>query len=81
MTVSVTGEAQPSPNSDTSFYFLCYEYLVQRHCRVNSCSREDISPLTSLAYGATAGYALWGSIYPIDVIKSNKAHLKPDERP
>lgn len=47
-----------------------YEYLVQRHTQVYNCKREDLSPLTSLGYGATAGYALWGSIYPIDVVKS-----------
>lgn len=51
-------------------YFLVYEYLVQSHCARNNCSREDISPLWALTYGATAGYGLWGSIYPVDVVKS-----------
>ncbi len=53
-----------------SFYFLAYEALVQRHIRKNGGTREDIAPLWSLSYGALAGYALWGSIYPIDVVKS-----------
>ncbi|GMK53699.1 hypothetical protein CspeluHIS016_0102850 [Cutaneotrichosporon spelunceum] len=52
------------------FYFLAYEALVQRHIRKNNCKREDMSPLSSLTYGAIAGYALWASIYPIDVVKS-----------
>ncbi|BEI83229.1 hypothetical protein CcaverHIS002_0310970 [Cutaneotrichosporon cavernicola] len=52
------------------FYFLAYEALVQRHIRKNGGTREDISPLMSLGYGAIAGYALWASIYPLDVVKS-----------
>lgn len=56
--------------ADGSFYFLAYEALVQSHLRRNGGTRDDISPLYSLSYGALAGYALWGSIYPIDVVKS-----------
>lgn len=51
-------------------YFLAYEWLVQRHIRVNNVKREDISPLWAVTYGAAAGFALWFSIYPVDVIKS-----------
>lgn len=40
-------------------YFMAYEYLVQRHIRVNGVKREDISPLWAVSYGAAAGYALW----------------------
>ncbi|WVR09523.1 hypothetical protein IAU60_006591 [Kwoniella sp. DSM 27419] len=51
-------------------YFLAYEALVQRHIRTTGLAREDISPLWAVTYGAAAGYALWFSIYPVDVIKS-----------
>jgi solute carrier family 25 carnitine/acylcarnitine transporter 20/29 len=40
-------------------YFMAYEYLVQRHMRVNGVKRETISPLWSVTFGAAAGYALW----------------------
>lgn len=32
--------------------------------------RDQISPANSILYGAAAGYALWGVIYPLDMIKS-----------
>lgn len=51
-------------------YFLAYEYLVQRYTASNNITREQISPLVSLGFGASAGFALWFSIYPIDVVKS-----------
>ncbi|ORX38374.1 mitochondrial carrier domain-containing protein [Kockovaella imperatae] len=51
-------------------YFLAYEWLVQRHMNQHNVKREDISPIWAVTYGAAAGYALWGTIYPIDVIKS-----------
>jgi solute carrier family 25 carnitine/acylcarnitine transporter 20/29 len=38
--------------------------------RANNCKREDIAPAWACGYGAAAGYALWASIYPIDVVKS-----------
>lgn len=52
------------------FYFTAYEYLVQRHLKSTGMKREDISPLWAVTYGAAAGYGLWFSIYPVDVIKS-----------
>lgn len=33
-------------------------------------SRSDLSPGWALGFGALSGYALWASIYPLDVIKS-----------
>ncbi|CAD6569635.1 MAG: hypothetical protein TREMPRED_005358 [Tremellales sp. Tagirdzhanova-0007] len=51
-------------------YFLVYEWLVQRHLRMTGAKRDEISPLWAVTYGAAAGYGLWASIYPIDVIKS-----------
>ena len=49
---------------------MAYEALVQRHLKTYNVKREDISPLWAVTYGALAGYALWASIYPVDVIKS-----------
>ncbi|KAJ3740550.1 mitochondrial carrier domain-containing protein [Lentinula detonsa] len=51
-------------------YFLAYEKLVQREMRTKGIKREDLSPVNAILYGATAGYALWAVIYPIDMIKS-----------
>jgi len=51
-------------------YFLAYEWLVQRHMTSTGMRREEISPVWAVTYGAAAGYALWFSIYPVDVIKS-----------
>jgi solute carrier family 25 carnitine/acylcarnitine transporter 20/29 len=38
---------------------MAYEWLVQRHIRVNGVKRENISPLWAVTFGAAAGYALW----------------------
>lgn len=43
-------------------YFLAYEILTR--------SNEPVSTLNMLVAGGFAGVASWGSIYPIDVIKS-----------
>lgn len=51
-------------------YFLAYEKLVQREMTQKGIRRDQISPMNSVLYGATAGYALWAVIYPIDMIKS-----------
>ncbi|WVN86295.1 uncharacterized protein L203_101458 [Cryptococcus depauperatus CBS 7841] len=51
-------------------YFMAYEALVQKYIQSTGLKREDISPLWAVTYGAIAGYALWLSIYPVDVIKS-----------
>ncbi|KAJ7467119.1 mitochondrial carrier domain-containing protein [Mycena latifolia] len=51
-------------------YFLAYEKLVQREMRLTGIKREELSPAKAVLYGAAAGYALWGVIYPIDMIKS-----------
>lgn len=65
--VSDTGTSQPEYEQKQELmawvrsYFLAYEWLVQRHVRVNGVRREDISPVWSMTYGATAGYALWAS--------------------
>ncbi|KAK9727569.1 Mitochondrial carrier protein ymc2 [Basidiobolus ranarum] len=51
-------------------YFLTYEYLVQRAIQKENKARDELSTWTVCAYGATAGYAMWLTIYPIDIIKS-----------
>ncbi|EIW83468.1 mitochondrial carrier [Coniophora puteana RWD-64-598 SS2] len=51
-------------------YFLVYEKLVQREMATTGISREQLSPVKAVLYGATAGYGLWAVIYPIDMIKS-----------
>ena len=73
-TERVTGELGPvglvSParqhparaiDSDDRSYFLAYEWLVQRHIRVNGVKRDEISPLWAVTYGAAAGFALWAT--------------------
>ncbi|KAK7473273.1 Mitochondrial carrier protein ymc2 [Stygiomarasmius scandens] len=51
-------------------YFLAYEKLVQREMATKGITRDQISPLNAVLYGAAAGYALWAVIYPIDMVKS-----------
>lgn len=43
---------------------------MQRHMAKRGIRREDVSPAYAVLFGATAGYALWACIYPIDVVKS-----------
>jgi solute carrier family 25 (mitochondrial carnitine/acylcarnitine transporter), member 20/29 len=38
--------------------------------RKDNITRNKVSPLKQLAYGALSGYILWVMIYPIDVVKS-----------
>ncbi|KAI8966904.1 mitochondrial carrier domain-containing protein [Mycotypha africana] len=52
-------------------YFLAYEYLVQQAMqRANLQQRSDLPTWQVCAFGAAAGYAMWFTIYPMDVIKS-----------
>jgi len=51
-------------------YFWAYEKLVQREMAQKGILREQISLGRTILYGAAAGYALWGVIYPIDMVKS-----------
>ncbi|KAF9989943.1 Mitochondrial carrier protein ymc2 [Mortierella antarctica] len=51
-------------------YFAAYEYLVQRAMRIENKERSELSTVKVVAYGACAGYAMWTTVYPIDVIKS-----------
>ena len=38
--------------------------------KLENIKRNQVSPLSQLAYGALSGYILWVMIYPIDVVKS-----------
>lgn len=52
-------------------YFLAYEYLVQQSMKKEGLEkRSDLATWKVCAYGAAAGYAMWFTIYPMDVIKS-----------
>ncbi|KAJ3013686.1 Mitochondrial carrier protein ymc2 [Thoreauomyces humboldtii] len=51
-------------------YFATYEWLIQRCMRVEGKRRNEIPMWKQCLYGATSGYALWLSVYPIDVVKS-----------
>ncbi|KAF9316426.1 Mitochondrial carrier protein ymc2 [Podila horticola] len=51
-------------------YFAAYEYLIQRAMRIENKERSELSTVKVVAYGACAGYAMWTTVYPIDVIKS-----------
>ncbi|QPG73073.1 hypothetical protein FOA43_000378 [Brettanomyces nanus] len=52
-------------------YFLTYEGLVQREMDRNNKLRKDVESWKMCGYGGLAGYSMWASIYPVDVIKSN----------
>ncbi|KAG1450124.1 hypothetical protein G6F56_008434 [Rhizopus delemar] len=52
-------------------YFLAYEWLVQRSMKENHLEkRSELETWKVCAFGATAGYAMWFTIYPMDAIKS-----------
>ncbi|KAI8319502.1 mitochondrial carrier [Martensiomyces pterosporus] len=51
-------------------YFLAYEALVQRTIGQTGKSRSELSSGLVCLYGAAAGFAMWLTSYPIDVIKS-----------
>ncbi|KAJ3170360.1 Mitochondrial carrier protein ymc2 [Geranomyces variabilis] len=51
-------------------YFATYEWLMQRAMKNEGKKRSEIEMWKQCLYGATSGYALWLSVYPIDSIKS-----------
>ncbi|KAK9325570.1 mitochondrial carrier domain-containing protein [Lipomyces orientalis] len=51
-------------------YFLTYEYLVNRDMAENKIERKDIPGWRLCVYGGCAGYGVWLSAYPFDVVKS-----------
>ncbi|KAG7901908.1 hypothetical protein KL905_000852 [Ogataea polymorpha] len=52
-------------------YFLTFEALVKNEIESRNIARKDIENWKLCVFGALAGYGMWFSIYPIDVIKSN----------
>ncbi|CAG8654617.1 10741_t:CDS:2 [Ambispora gerdemannii] len=63
-------------------YFLVYEYLTQRAMLREGKMRNELEGWKSCLFGAAAGYGMWISIYPIDVIKSKiqTDFLSPETR-
>ncbi|KAJ1799279.1 Mitochondrial carrier protein ymc2 [Coemansia sp. RSA 2399] len=51
-------------------YFLAYEALVQREVAKTGMARSELSSGLVCLYGAAAGFAMWLTSYPIDVVKS-----------
>ncbi|KAJ2710752.1 Mitochondrial carrier protein ymc2 [Coemansia spiralis] len=51
-------------------YFLAYEALVQRTVQATGRPRAEIPSPLVCAYGAAAGFAMWLTSYPIDIVKS-----------
>ncbi|KAJ1973127.1 Mitochondrial carrier protein ymc2 [Dimargaris xerosporica] len=51
-------------------YFMAYEYLIQRATQRRGIDRTALSAPEVCLYGAAAGFAMWLSIFPIDVVKS-----------
>jgi len=51
-------------------YFTAYEYLIQQEMMMSGLKREELSTLKVCLFGAIAGYSMWISAFPIDVIKS-----------
>lgn len=52
-------------------YFFAYEWLVrQSMARSGQAFRSELPSWQVCLYGAAAGYAMWLTIYPMDVVKS-----------
>lgn len=51
-------------------YFMTFEALVQNTMRKHDISRNQVESWKLCTYGGLAGYSMWLSCYPIDVIKS-----------
>lgn len=51
-------------------YFWAFEAMVKREIKTHNIKRSDIPGWKLCLFGAMAGYAMWLTVYPIDVIKS-----------
>ncbi|KAL0089339.1 mitochondrial carrier domain-containing protein [Phycomyces blakesleeanus] len=51
-------------------YFLAYEWLVKRSMEKTQRKRTELPAWEVCMYGAAAGYAMWMTVYPVDIIKS-----------
>ena len=54
----------------TGAYFFTYESLLRYDMKTNNRAREDIPAWKLCLCGAAAGYSMWLTVYPIDVVKS-----------
>ncbi len=63
-------------------YFLTYEALVQYKLSSSRISRDELPSSYAMFAGAMAGYGLWLTAYPADIIKSKLQtdSLVPSER-
>lgn len=53
------------------WFFLGYEATIQAFLRAgHGHTKEDLSYMQVMAAGVMAGFGLWGSMFPIDTIKS-----------
>ena len=51
-------------------YFMTFEALVQNTMRKHNIARNQVESWKLCTYGGLAGYSMWLSCYPIDVVKS-----------
>jgi solute carrier family 25 carnitine/acylcarnitine transporter 20/29 len=51
-------------------YFLTYELLVKNACKSTGKSVHELPIWQIMSFGAAAGYAMWITTFPLDVIKS-----------
>ncbi|ODV98591.1 hypothetical protein PACTADRAFT_64731 [Pachysolen tannophilus NRRL Y-2460] len=51
-------------------YFMTFEALIKNDMVKNNISRKEIPSWKLCLFGATAGYSMWCTAYPIDVIKT-----------
>lgn len=51
-------------------YFMTFEALMQNQIKKFNITRKEVENWKLCLFGGLAGYAMWISIYPVDVIKS-----------
>jgi solute carrier family 25 carnitine/acylcarnitine transporter 20/29 len=51
-------------------YFGAYEYLLNNYLAKKNIARQDLSLAQVCMFGSAAGYSMWLTCYPIDIIKS-----------
>ncbi|PWN50806.1 putative YMC1-protein of the mitochondrial carrier family [Violaceomyces palustris] len=63
-------------------YFLTYEFLVQRKLAKDGITRSELPSSFAMFAGACAGYGLWLTAYPFDIVKSRLQtdSLIPEQR-
>ncbi|ODQ46102.1 hypothetical protein PICMEDRAFT_73576 [Pichia membranifaciens NRRL Y-2026] len=51
-------------------YFMTFEALVQNTMHKHSIARQQVESWKLCLFGGLAGYSMWITVYPVDVIKS-----------